>query len=105
MEFKAHHGKPITIGVVGINCAAATMSYEGAGRSYKTTGKGGYMHPFQEADEAERRMRNLAGPFFDEFLVLRYNATNEPPFPFGWDNAAKSNQEYGAILTRVSSRF
>jgi hypothetical protein len=31
------------------------------------------MHPFQEADEAERRMRSLAGPFFDEFLVLRYS--------------------------------
>lgn len=104
-EFKVHHGKPITIGMVGINCAAATVSYEGPGRSYKTTGKGGYMHPVQEADEAEHRMRSLAGPFFDEFLVLRYNATNEGSFPFSWDNATKSNQEYGAILTRVSSRF
>ena len=26
-EFKTHHGKPITIGVVGINCAVTTMSY------------------------------------------------------------------------------
>jgi hypothetical protein len=104
-EFKSHHGKPITVGVVGINCAATTVSYEGPGRSYKTTGKGGYMHPYQEADEAERRMRSLAGPSFDEFLILRYKATNEPPFPFSWDKAAKANQEYGAILTRVSSRF
>jgi hypothetical protein len=62
------------------------------------------MHAFQEADEAERRMRNLAGPSFDEFLILRYKATNEPPFPFTWDNSAKINQEYGAILTRVSAR-
>lgn len=105
MEFKAHHGKPITIGVVGINCAQTTVSYEGPGRLYKTTGKGGYLHPFQEADEAERRMRALAAPSFDEFLILRYNATNEAPFPFAWDNVQKANQEYGAILTRVSSRF
>jgi signal recognition particle GTPase len=25
-EFKAHHGKPITISVVGINCATTTVS-------------------------------------------------------------------------------
>lgn len=105
VEFKLHHGKPITIGVVGINCASTTVSYEGPGRSYKTTGKNGYLHPFQEADEAERRLRSLAASHFDEFLILRYKATNEPPFPFDWDNAAKANQEYGAILTRVSSRF
>lgn len=104
-EFKTHHGTPITIGVVGINCASTTVSYEGPGRSYKTTGKGGYAHPIQEADEAERRMRGLAGPSFDEFLILRYKATNEQPFPFAWDNIGKANQEYGAILTRVSSRF
>jgi hypothetical protein len=63
------------------------------------------LHPFQEADEAVRRMRALAGPFFDDFLILRYKAINEPPFPFAWDNVANANQEYGAILTRVSSRF
>jgi hypothetical protein len=104
-EFKTHHGKPITVGLVGINCAPTTVSYEGPGRIYKTTGKNGYLHPAQEADEAERRMRSLAGPYFDEFLILRYQATNEAPFPFVWDNAAKATQEYGAILTRVSSRF
>jgi hypothetical protein len=104
-EFQSHHGKPITVGVVGINCAQTTVSFEGPGRIYKTTGKNGYLHPFQEADEAERRMRNLAAPFFEEFLILRYKATNETLFPFAWDNPAKANQEYGAILTRVSSRF
>jgi hypothetical protein len=104
-EFKSHHGKPITIGVVGINCAATTISYEGPDRSYKTTGKNGYLHPFQEADEAEHRMRMLAAPHFDEFLILRYKAANEAPFLFDWDNPTKVNQEYGAILTRVSSRF
>ncbi|MEY9726278.1 hypothetical protein [Bradyrhizobium yuanmingense] len=105
IEFKFHHGSPITVGVVGINCAQTTVSYEGPGRSYRTTGKSGYMHPVQEADEAERRLRSLAAPSFDEFLVLRYKAENEDPFPFAWDNLAKSTQEYGAILTRVSSRY
>jgi hypothetical protein len=104
-EFKSHHGSPITIGLVGINCAHETVSFEGPGRIYKTTGKNGYLHPFQEADEAERRLRALAAPQLDEFLILRYKPTNEAPFPFAWDNPNKANQEYGAILTRVSSRF
>ncbi|CAJ2883713.1 hypothetical protein [Burkholderia pseudomallei] len=104
-EFRRHHGNPITIGIAGVNCAPYTVSYEGPGRSYKTTGKSGYLHPAQEADEAEHRLRTLAGPSFDEFLVLRYNATNEDPFPFAWDHPVRVNQEYGAILSRVSSRF
>lgn len=104
-EFKTHHGAPITVGIAGINCEQYTVSYEGPGRSYKTTGKGGFSHPYQEADEAEHRLRTLAAPRFDEFLVLRYRATNEPPFPFAWDNPQKTHQEYGAVLTRVSSRF
>lgn len=62
-------------------------------------------HPAQEADEAQKRMVTLAKPFFDEFLVMRYQATNESPFPFQWDKPAQINQEYGAILTRVSSIF
>jgi hypothetical protein len=104
-EFRKHHGTPITIGIAGINCERYTVSYEGPGRSYKTTGKGGFAHPYQEADEAENRLRTLAAPHFDEFLVLRYKATNDSPFPFSWDNPQKTNQEYGAVLTRVSSRF
>jgi hypothetical protein len=103
-EFRHHHGTPITVGIVGVNCEQYTVSYE-ADRTYKTTGKGGYAHPYQEADEAERRLRALAGPSFDEFLVLRYKATNEAPFPFSWDNPTKVSHEYGAILSRVSTRF
>lgn len=104
-EFKSHHGSPITIGIVGINCASVTVTHEGPERSYKTTGKGGFKHPIQEADEAERRMNALARPFFDEFLILRYDAINEAPFPFVWNNMSAATQEYAAILTRVSSRF
>jgi hypothetical protein len=104
-QFKTHHGSPITVGIAGVNCAQYTVSYEGPGRLYRTTGKGGYAHPYQEADEAERRLRALAGPAFHEFLVLRYKATNEAPFHFAWDDPTKVMHEYGAILTRVSSRF
>ncbi len=35
--------------------------------------------------EAEARLISLAAPSFDEFLVLRFNATNSSPFPFSLD--------------------
>jgi hypothetical protein len=51
----------------------------------------------------------LAAPDFDEFLILRYRATNdpvgEPPFPFDWVDLTLTNRDYGAILTRVSIEY
>ncbi len=77
-EFKLGGGSPICIAVVGINQAESMTSYEGD-RPWPTTGAGGFLHPFQEAPEAERRLRAVAQPEFDEFLVLRFKATNAPP--------------------------
>lgn len=104
-QFKSHYGTPITIGIVGINVARSYVSFEGPGRQYPTTGQGKHKHPYQDADEAERRLRQLAQPYFDEFLVLRFDATNAGTFPFAWENPNRVNLDYGAVLTRVSSRF
>src|SRR6266852_6259614 len=80
-QFKRGGGNPICVAVVGINCADHTVGYEGD-RPFPTTGKGGFLHPYQEAPEAERRLRAEAAPLYDEFLVLCYRATNGPPYPF-----------------------
>ena len=37
------------------------------------------MHPVQEAEEAERRLRDALSRKFDELIFLRYRATNEAP--------------------------
>jgi hypothetical protein len=66
-----------------ITHAERVVSYEGD-RAFPTTGKAGFVHPYQEAPEAERRLRAEAAPVFDEFLVLRFKASNAPPFPFEW---------------------
>ena len=55
-QFRRGGGQPITVAVVGINCAAHTVSHEGD-RPFPTTGSGGFLHPYQEAPEAERRLR------------------------------------------------
>ena len=102
-QFKAHGSRPISIGIVGINSAPYTVGYEGQ-RSYRT-GEGVGPHPFQEAAEAERRLLSLAKPAFDEFIVLRYIATNESPFPFSWVNKRSTELDYGAALARISSEY
>jgi hypothetical protein len=104
-EFKRGSGdcEPICLGVVGINAADVTTGYEGD-RSYRTDGVKN-KHPYQEATEAQRRLLAFAAPAYDEFLVLRYKATNEPPYPFEWVDYNDTIQEYGSILTRISRNY
>lgn len=104
-EFKHGSGdcEPICVGIVGINSAPVTTGYEGD-RSYRTDGTKN-KHPYQEATEAQRRLLMHAAPVYDEFLVLRYKATNEPPYPFEWVDQLDTVQEYGSILTRISRNY
>lgn len=103
-QFRRGGGNPICIGIVGVNHAARCVSYEGD-RAFPTTGRGGFLHPYQEAPEAERRLRREAAPLFDEFLVLQYRATNEPPYPFEWVSYTDAKLDYAAALTRISNRY
>jgi len=104
VQFGRGGGNPICVGIVGINHAESVVSYEGD-RAFPTTGKSGFPHPYQEAPEAERRLRAEAAPEFDEFLVLRFKATNAPPYPFEWSNYDETRLDYAAALSRISSRY
>lgn len=103
-QFRTGGDKPICVGIIGVNYADRYTSFEGE-RSYLTTGRSGFPHPRQEAPEAERRLRTLAAPSFDEFVILRYRATNEEPFPFDWMNYDESRLDYGAALARISREY
>jgi hypothetical protein len=104
VQFKRGGGNPICVALVGINQAENTVGYEGD-RPFPTTGKQGFLHPFQEAPEAERRLRAEAAPEFDEFLVFRFKATNAPPHPFEWADYAGTRLDYAAALARISARY
>jgi hypothetical protein len=104
VQFKRGGGSPICVAVVGVNCADHTVGYEGD-RPFPTTGKSGFLHPVQEAPEAERRLRFEAAPEFDEFLVLRFKATNAPPYPFEWVDYNETRLDYAAALSRISARY
>jgi len=94
---------PISFAAVGLNFAERYSSIEGD-RMFTTDGKK-YQHPAQEAFEAERRLLAQAAPKFDEFLLLRFRATNESPFKFAWVNAMETEAEYGAALVRILDRY
>ena len=46
-----------------------------------------------------------AAPRFDEFIILPYDATNEPPFPFIWVNYTLIEQNYGSALLRICREY
>jgi hypothetical protein len=98
-EFRRGGGRPICVGIVGVNHADFYVSYE-RDRSFPTDG-GEYKHPTQEAKGAEARLRAQVRPNFDHFLILSFRATNVEPYPFEWVNLANTEREYGAILTRI----
>jgi hypothetical protein len=104
VQFKRGGGNPICVAVVAINQADSVIGYEGD-RPYPTTGKAGFMHPYQEAPEAERRLRTDVAADFDEFLMLRYKATNAPPYAFEWFKYNETRLDYAAALSRISARY
>jgi hypothetical protein len=103
-NFKKRSGsrRPICVAIVGVNYADVATSYEGD-RTYRTDG-GKYKHPIQEAEQARTRLAEVKSAF-DEFLVLRYKAQNEPPYSFEWVDEKDSRQEYGAALMRISNEY
>lgn len=104
VQFKRGGGNPICVAIIGVNQATSTVSYEGD-RPFPTTGTAGFLHPYQEAPEAERRLQSKAAPEFDEFLVLRFKATNIAPYPFEWVNYNDTRLDYAAALTRISATY
>lgn len=102
--FRKKSVSPICVGIVGINHAPLYTSFERR-RRFTTDGSSGHRHPIQEAPEAERRLMAEASSAFDEFIILRFMATNAPPYPFEWVNAVRTGQEYGAALTRISIEY
>lgn len=102
-QFRRGAGNPICVAIVGINHAQYCTGYEGD-RKFKTDGKSN-RHPYQEALEAERRLQSEVASHFDEFIILRYNATNEYPFPFSWVDHNLTSQNYGSALLRISREY
>ena len=51
------------------------------------------------------RLRSGAAAAFDEFLILRFEAANEPPYRFSWIDERAAELDYGAALARISQSY
>ena len=102
-EFKKRGGDAICVAIVGVNHATTCTSYEGD-RAFPTDGRR-YKHPVQEAQEAIVRLKQQAGPSFNEFVILKFAASNAEPFPFAWTDEPSTVQEYSASLIRISREY
>ena len=102
--FRTSDSRAITVAIVGVNHADRYASYEGR-RTFRTDGTSGYRHPAQEAADAERRLLAEAAPLFDHFVLLRFRATNERPYPFEWVDAKRAEAEYASVLVRLSRDY
>lgn len=102
-EFKRQGGRPICIGLIGINRAPIYRGLE-ARTEWVTDGRR-YKHPIQEAEQAEVRLVDRVAKHFDEIVVLRFIATNMPPLDFSWVDETRTIKEYGAALVRISDEY
>lgn len=102
-QFRRAGGHPICVGIAGVNYADHYVSYEGD-KAWPTDGSR-YKHPIQEAAEAEKRLTGGATPAYDQFLILRFRAWNEPPYRFEWVNEKQTQLDVGAVLTRIAREY
>jgi hypothetical protein len=97
--FKAHNPSAIKVGIVGVNFAPTYTSHEGERQFIAKT------PPAREAAEFARRIEDKVAPYYDELLILRFQATNIPPYEFGWVNKRETEQLYGSALVRISAEY
>ena len=108
-ETKGGSKPPISVGIVGVNHSSRFLSYEGANTfladgTKQPNGKV-YARPIDEASRAKQDLDILARPHFFEFLVLEFDATNMPPYPFKWVNTTRVTDSYNALLSRLAYEY
>jgi hypothetical protein len=92
----------ITVGFAAVNYSEHWTGQEGT-REFPVDKKSERQR--RESDETSRRLLELAAPSFDEFLLLRFRATNRPPYPFSWLNATATASDYGAAVVRIAGLY
>jgi hypothetical protein len=96
-QFKSRNQFAITVAVIGVNHVARYTSYE-KDRVFVSEGR---RSPGAEAPRAIQRLEDGARQYYDEFLILPFQATNSDPFPFLWNDLSSTERLYGAVLIRT----
>ena len=101
-SLKEKSANAITVGFAAVNYSERWTGMEGT-RSFPVERKP--QRALQESEETSRRLLQIARPAFDEFLLLKFRATNQAPFPFSWLNPSGMASDYGAALVRVADLY
>lgn len=97
--FKRLNPNTITVAFVGVNHADEYVGHEGE-RQFVAK-----KPPRTQAPEIMRRLDRDVRSHYDEFLFLRFKATNKPPFPFSWIDGEDIREEYASMLVRISDAY
>ena len=101
-SLKEKSPQAITVGFAAVNYSERWTGMEGT-RSFPVERKP--LRALEASDETSRRLLEIARPAFDEFVLLKFRATNQAPLPFSWLNAAGTAADYGAALVRIASLY
>lgn len=102
VSLKTKSPKAITVGFAAVNYSENWTGIEGT-RTFPVQRKP--QKAMLESDETSRRLLELARPAFDEFMLLRFKATNQSPYPFEWLNEANTTADYAAALVRIAHEY
>lgn len=102
VSLKEQSTSAITVGFAAVNYSERWTGMEGT-RSFPVERTP--RRAVEASDETSRRLLQLAKPAFDEFVLLKFQATNQEPFPFSWLNAAGIAADYGAVLVRLGALY
>lgn len=97
--FTRHNPAALRLALVGVNSASTYTGHEGDRQHVAKT------PPAREASEFAQRIERIVGPYYTELLVLRFRATNNPPYLFEWVDRKDTEQLYGSILVRLSALY
>ena len=97
--FRQHNAHALRLAIVGVNFASTYTGYEGD-RQYVAKSP-----PAREATDFANRIERIVSPHFHELLILKFKATNNPPFSFEWVNPTETVQLYGSALVRLSAEY
>ena len=89
----------ISVAIVGMNLSKRYRAYEGE-RTHEDRELRGH-----EAPTATRKIEEQLREVYDELLILPFEATNIPPYPFTWATPQRVELEYGSALTRIGERY
>jgi len=97
--FAAHDPNAIKVALVGVNFASTYTGHEGDRQFIAKT------PPEREAADFANRIENAVGLSYDEILILRFRATNNPPYEFDWVKPRETEELYGSALVRISAEY